>query len=173
MHESEISDISMTISEEDLEALQSLREKTEERSLTIVEERKEHCPEGEVAFEQDSAISWGFWKSFLSYIFVNKWNYLFFSLTVLFYISSETLYALIILLLNQYDSIRTGGTSTVGGSTAYWIVLSCMSLLVFILQLFRTFFLNLSIQQANKTLHKNALKKYLSLSVLQADHLKG
>lgn len=83
------------------------------------------------------------------------------------------MYALFVLLLRQYDTIRKGGTSTVGDSTNFWIALSLMSFSIFILQLMRTFFLNLSIQLSNKRLLENGLKKYLSLSVLHADQLKA
>jgi len=76
-------------------------------------------------------------------------NYGVFALTLLSYVASETLYALFVLFLDKYDAVKEGTDPTFSNLTSFWTTLTLMSASIVILQILRTFLLNLCLQLAN------------------------
>jgi ABC-type multidrug transport system fused ATPase/permease subunit len=109
--------------------------------------------------------------TFLSYLSENRKNYGVFALTLLSYIASETLYALFVLFLNNYDAVKEGTDPTFSSLSSFWVTLTIMSAATVLFQIVRVFLLNLCLQLANESLHNRTLEHVFKAQVLEVDRM--
>jgi len=108
-------------------------------------------------------------KYLTKYIFFNPWNYVVFTLSLLSYFATGLLHFLFIFWMARYNDVLNGLSPTFFNLNEFWKALIILLAFNFFFQLVRTFMLNLSLQLANQSIHKKAIKKLFNLSLYYLD----
>ena len=93
-------------------------------------------------------------KTYITFFFNNKFNWILVPLTIILFILSEVILALFLRLLAEYESVVEGNSYIFRGSlSSFWPFLTLLTLAYTVVLIVELFLLNLCIINSSSTAH--------------------